>query len=92
VIASAAMVVPVTLLAWIPFIYPLNVFHEWWYVLLLPLALGISIVYKGVRMVDLAGFWRQVMIMTAQIVLAMVALAILLMVIVQVCIPLLPVD
>lgn len=63
-------------LAYIPFVHPLNVFHDWWYVLLLPLSFGISVIYKAVRLPTLDHFWRSVFIMTVQIVLAMIALAI----------------
>jgi hypothetical protein len=80
------------MLAWIPFIEPLNLFHQWWYLLLLPLSLGISVVYKGVRMQDLRGFWRETTIMTLQIVLAMIALAIGVTLLVQVVIPWLPAE
>ena len=80
------------MLAWIPFIEPLNIFHQWWYLLLLPLSLGISVVYKGVRMRDLQGFWRETTIMTVQIVLAMVALALMVTLLVQVIIPWLPAE
>ena len=80
------------LLAWTPFINSLNIFHTCWYLLLLPLSLGISVVYKAVRMNDLTRFWREVAIMTTQVVLAMIALAILVAVLVQVVIPWLPVE
>ena len=80
------------MLAWIPFIQPLNIFHQWWYLLLVPLSLGISIIYKGVRMKSLQGFWRETTIMTVQIVLAMVALAVLVTLLVQVIIPWLPAE
>jgi hypothetical protein len=79
-------------LAWTPFINPLNLFHEWWYLLLLPLSFGIAVTYKAVRMPNLERFWREAMAMTAQIVLAMLGLAILVMLLVQVAIPLLPVQ
>ena len=80
------------MLAWIPFIQPLNIFHQWWYLLLVPLSLGISIIYKGVRMKSLRGFWRETTIMTVQIVLAMVALALMVTLLVQVIIPWLPAE
>lgn len=80
------------MLAWTPFIHPLNVFHDWWYLLLLPLALGISIIYKGVRMKSLDRFWRETLILAAQIVLAMVGLAIAITLLVQVAIPWLPAE
>ena len=80
------------MLGYIPFLDPLQVFHEWWYLLLIPLSLGISTIYKALRMHRLKGFWREVAVMTTQIVLAMVGLAVLLIVLLQVMIPLLPVD
>jgi hypothetical protein len=60
-------------LAWRPFLDPLNL-HEWWYALLVPLALGISVAYKAVRANSLKHYWKHVFIMTAQIVIAMVGL------------------
>jgi hypothetical protein len=79
------------LLAYIPFLEPISFFQQWWYVLLVPLSFGISVIYKALRMGSLRGFWRQVAIMTTQIVLGMIALAIGLTVLIQVIIPLLPV-
>ena len=81
-----------TLLAWTPFINPLNVFHTWWYLLLVPLSFGISVVDKAVRMIDRGGFWREVAVMTVQIVLAMIALAIVIGLLVQLAIPWLPAE
>jgi hypothetical protein len=81
------------LLAYIPFVHPLNIFHQWWYVLLIPLSFGISVVYKAVRLSTLEQFWREVAIMTAQVVLAMIGLAIGLVILVTVLIPLIvPAD
>jgi hypothetical protein len=54
------------LAGYVPFVDPINVFHDWWYFLLVPLSF--------------------------QIVLAMVALAIALVVLVQLVIPWLPVE
>lgn len=76
------------LLAYIPFVHPINFFHEWWYVLIVPLALGISIIYKAVRLPSVEHFWRQVLVMTVQIVLGMIGLAIALVLLVQVIVPL----
>jgi hypothetical protein len=61
------------LLAYTPFIDPIDA-HRWWYVLLIPMALGVAIAYKAVRVADLKDFPRQVAIMTVQIVVAMIAL------------------
>jgi hypothetical protein len=80
------------LLAYIPFLDPLDVFHDWWFLLVIPLSFGISIIYKAMRMACLDGYWRQVAVMTTQIVLAMIAGAILLMLFVELVIPLVPVE
>ena len=61
------------LLAWRPFLDPIDA-HGWWYLLLVPLALGISVVYKAVRVSTLDGYWKQVIVLTAQIVIGIVAL------------------
>ncbi|MBS0198721.1 MAG: hypothetical protein JSR77_18390 [Planctomycetes bacterium] len=59
-----------TTLAYRPFIDPINV-HRLWYWLLIPLALGIAVTYKAVRVGDMSHYVRQVAAMTAQIVGAM---------------------
>ncbi|MEM7230306.1 MAG: hypothetical protein AAF432_15985 [Planctomycetota bacterium] len=81
-----------SMLSYIPFVYPLQSVYAWWYVLLIPLALGISVVWKAIRVPDFNDYWRQVVAMTIQIVLAMIGLALLLALFVQVVIPRLPVD
>ena len=45
-------------LAYIPFLMPINALQEWWYLLLLPLAFGISMIYKALRMPTLERYWR----------------------------------
>lgn len=80
------------LLAYIPFVHPIAAFHVWWYLLLLPLSFGVSVIYKALRMPSLDSFWHEVMVMTIQIVLAMIGLAICLVLLVQVLIPALPVG
>lgn len=60
-------------LAWRPFLDPLPL-EEWWYLLLVPLALLISIGYKAVRVGDMGRYWRDVAIMTVQVILAMILL------------------
>lgn len=79
-------------LAYIPFVHPITAFHQWWYLLIVPLAFGISIIYKAVRMPTLDAFWRQVLVMTIQIVLAMLGLAIALVILIVVLIPLMPAE
>lgn len=62
-------------LAYTPFIDPID-FHDWWFTLLVPISLGISIAYKAVRVPDLRSYWRQVVVLTVQIVLSMIGLGI----------------
>jgi hypothetical protein len=60
-------------LAWRPFLDPLAL-DDGWFLLLVPLALLISIGYKAVRVGDMRRYWRDVAIMTAQVILAMILL------------------
>jgi hypothetical protein len=64
---------PLTL-AWRPFLDPIDA-HRWWYLLLIPLALGVSMAYKAVRTQNLRRYPIEVVIMTGQVVLGMIALA-----------------
>ena len=80
------------LVAYIPFLTPISFLHEWWYLLILPLSFGISMIYKALRMDDLGRFWREVSIMTLQIIMGMIGLALVLLLLVEVIIPALPAD
>lgn len=62
-------------LAWRPFVDPIDA-HRWWYLLIIPLSFFICVAYKGVRAKDLHRFWLQVLFMTLQVVLGMIALAV----------------
>ncbi|MEX2218344.1 MAG: hypothetical protein WD749_06245 [Phycisphaerales bacterium] len=62
-------------LAWRPFLDPMQL-HGWWWAFLVPLSLGISVAYKAVRVGDLRDYWRQVAMMTVQIILGMVLLGV----------------
>ena len=75
------------MIAYVPFLDPINAFHEWWFVLLIPLSFGISVVYRALKLPSLEHYWRAVMTMTAQIVLAMVALGVALVIVVVQIIP-----
>lgn len=80
------------LLAYIPFLNPLNFFHDVWYLLLLPLSFGIAVVYKALRLNRFERFWWEVTVMVMQIILAMIGLAIALAILLQIIIPMLPVE
>ena len=76
-----------TMVAYIPFLDPINVFHEWWFALLIPMSFGISVIYRALKLPSLEHYWRAVMTMTAQIVLVMVALGFALVIVVVQIIP-----
>lgn len=61
-------------LAYRPFLDPLDLHALWWWTLI-PLVVGISIAYKAVRVRTFEGYWRQVTLMSVQVLGAMVALA-----------------
>jgi hypothetical protein len=61
------------ILAWRPFLDPLEL-HQYWWAFLLPLALGVSFTYKAVRVANLSDLPRQTFIMTAQVILGMILL------------------
>ncbi|MCC6284701.1 MAG: hypothetical protein IT439_05280 [Phycisphaerales bacterium] len=75
-----------SLLASIPFVDPLNL-HAQWFLLLVPLALFVSMAYKAVRLPTLAGYWRQVGIMSTQIVVGMAMLGLVLYMLTQWILP-----
>ncbi len=74
--------------AYLPFVDPLNL-HRQWYLLLLPLALLTAVAYKAVRTRDMRRYPVEVLVMTAQILLGMIALALGFLLFVEVLIPLL---
>jgi len=77
------------MLGWTPFLEPMNAMQSWWYLLLIPLAFGIAVIYRALREEDYGIYWQSVIIMTVQIVLGIGGIAIALGVFVQWVIPLL---
>jgi len=61
------------LLAYRPFIDPIDA-HGWWFLLLLPMAFFVSLAYKAVRVPDLKDLARNTLVMSVQITLAMIGL------------------
>lgn len=80
------------MLAWIPFMQPAPGAPSWWPVLVIPLSLFISMAWRSVRQKDLVGYWPAVARMSAQIVLGMVGLFVVLAVIVRVVVPIIPAE
>lgn len=76
------------MLAWRPFIDPLDL-HGMWFLFLIPLSLGIAVVYKAVRLRSMDRYWQNVAVMTGQIIVGMIALGALSYVVIQVVVPLL---
>lgn len=76
-------------LAWRPFLEPLPLSGPWWWLTLIPLAFGVSVVYKAVRAETLDNYWKHVLVMTFQIVFVMVAIGVGVHVLVEFIVPLL---
>lgn len=69
-----------------PFIDPLDA-HRLWWVFLVPLALLISLAYKAVRQPTLDHIVREVALMTAQVLIGMIALGAALFVFIEWIVP-----
>ena len=46
------------LLAWMPFVQPMPGAIHWWWLLIVPMAAGVSVVWKAIRMPSLERYWR----------------------------------
>ncbi len=75
-----------TLLAWRPILDPLPL-DSVWYLLLLPISLGIAMAYKAVRVPEFKDYPKQVAVMAVQTVLAMVGLAVASYLVIEVALP-----
>jgi len=64
------------LLAYTPFLDPMPMLGGMWWLTLAPLALGIAVVYKAIKLDDMRRYTAQVAMMTMQIIAVMVALAV----------------
>ncbi len=80
------------ILAWTPFLEPMPSIGGWWPIFLIPLSIGISMIYKALRLPTLRNYTMSVGLMSIQIIVAMVALAIALFILVQFIIPVIPSD
>lgn len=78
-------------LAWRPFLDPIDAHGVWW-ALLFPLAFFISIAYKGVRVGDLSFYWKQVAMMTAQIIIGMFSLGFVSFLFIEFVLPMMPME
>jgi uncharacterized protein HemY len=69
-----------------PFLDPLDM-HDWWFVLIVPIALLVSLAYKAVRVDELRKLPRQVLAMSLQIMAGMIALGFLVYVVIEHVLP-----
>lgn len=81
-----------TILAWTPFLQPAPGAQHWWWLLVIPMALGVAMAYKAIRVADLADWPKAVAKMTMQIVAAMLGIAVGLYLLVVVLLPMLPAE
>lgn len=79
------------LIAWIPFLEPIRGIGNAWWLLSVPLIVGISIAYKSIRAASVERFWGQVGWFSLRVMLIMVALTVALFVLVRIVVPALPV-
>ena len=79
-----------TLLAWTPFLSPLPNVQSSWLWLVIPLVVGISMMYKAIRVEALSGYWWQVAVMSMQVLAAFAGLVLGFLILVQVVVPWLP--
>ena len=80
------------MIAWIPFLGPAPAVTAYWWVLVAPMALFISMAWKAVRQEDLHRYWPAVLRMSLQVVLAMAALTLVLAVVVRGIVPVIPAE
>jgi hypothetical protein len=79
-------------LAWIPFLQPAPGVPSWWWLLVVPLSLFLSMGWKAVRVETFDGYWTVVGRMAAQIVLGMIGMFVALAVLVRVVLPVIPAE
>lgn len=84
----AATTTPPPAPAYRPFLDPIDALQSSWLWFAIPLALCIAMVYKAVRLPHMHRYWKQVTKMTLQIIGAMILLAVVSYVVVQVVLPL----
>lgn len=62
-------------LAWIPFLQPAGAMGSYWWLLMFPLVLGISIAYRATHDHSLDRFWHRVILFAVKSTVAMGSLA-----------------
>lgn len=62
------------LLAWRPFLDPINALHDVWWLLFIPMAIFVAVIYKAMRIADLRRLPLEATTLTVQIILGMLGL------------------
>lgn len=75
------------MMAWIPFLQPIPELVSYWYLLCVPLVIGVAMVYKALWIPEGRSWGQQVAVMSVLLVAGLVAVAVVLGVFVQVVIP-----
>jgi hypothetical protein len=75
------------MLAWIPFLQPIPELVGAWYLLCIPLVIGVAMVYKALWIQQDGPWARQVAVMSVLVVAALLLVGVLLGVFVQLIIP-----
>ncbi|MDZ4754135.1 MAG: hypothetical protein SGJ11_06520 [Phycisphaerae bacterium] len=80
------------LTGYIPFLEPLPASHRLWWIFVVPLAIGLAMAWKAVRLPTLEHYWRAVTTMVVQIILGVIGIAVGLYVLVLLVLPRLPAE
>ena len=80
---------PISLLGWIPFLQPAGALGNLWWLLMIPLILGISIAYRATHDASIEQFWQRVFLFVMKSTLAMGSLALVMYLFVYWIIPIL---
>lgn len=79
------------LLAWVPFLQPSNALGQLWWLLVVPLTLGIAMVHRVTRCSDMRHYWREVIGMTTTSLVVMTLLGVGIWALLEWALPLIPV-
>lgn len=83
---------------YVPFLTPINALQDPWWITLVPFSILVSVIWKAIRVRDLARprdlplYFRDVAVMSTLMIGGMVLLGLLLGVLIEVLIPMMPVN
>lgn len=83
---------PLAMLAWAPLLQPAPGVQNWWWLLVIPMAFGVSMAYKAIRVQHTSEWPKAVVRMALQVIAAVIAIAIGTYVLVILLLPMLPAE